>query len=174
MEIPPPFLTPRRFPAESEDPALKPPARFVAVRIPKGKVGFSITFGSTEGNASNEAMREVVRRIIMMDVSWSLEKEISQNPILYPTIFNPNFRCGSRGNRHSKQSNPTDRAERDGQTLRRKNTTKSSVEDGVNSISRRPIAVIPRKYKIDSIQMATRHDRLNSSSLGRGQYNTRE
>jgi hypothetical protein len=168
-------LTPRRFPAESEDPALKPPARFVAVRIPTGKVGFTITFGSTEGNASNEAMREVVRRIIMMDDgSWSVEKEISQNPILYPTIFNPNFLRGSRGNRPSKQSNPTDRAKRDDQTSRTKKPRKSSVEDGVHSISRRPIALIPRKYKIDSIQMATRHDRLNSSSLGRGQYNTRE
>jgi hypothetical protein len=76
-------LTPRRFPAESEDPALKPPARFVAVRIPTGNVGFSIVFGSTEGNASNEAMREVVRRIIMMDdVSLSVEKEIPESDIL--------------------------------------------------------------------------------------------
>ena len=60
--IPPPFLTPRRFPAESDDPALKPPARLVAVRMPIGNVGFCID-GKT---VFNVAMIAVACRIIIL------------------------------------------------------------------------------------------------------------
>jgi hypothetical protein len=65
METPPPTFTPRRFPAESDDPALKPPPRLVAVRIPRGAVGLCCTFGSTDGRGRNELRKEVVCRIIM-------------------------------------------------------------------------------------------------------------
>ena len=67
MEIPPPTFTPRRFPAESDDPALNPPARFVAVRIPRGRVGLCTTFGSTEGGVMSELSKNLVCRIIIMN-----------------------------------------------------------------------------------------------------------
>lgn len=70
--IPPPTFTPRRFPAESEDPALNPPARFVAVRIPSGRVGLCTTFGSTEGRVMSELSNDLVCRIIMMNRCLSL------------------------------------------------------------------------------------------------------
>ena len=65
--VPPPTFTPRRFPAESEDPALNPPARFVAVRIPRGRVGLCTTLGSTDGSVMNELNNALVCRIIIMD-----------------------------------------------------------------------------------------------------------
>lgn len=61
-EIPPFTFTPRRFPAESDDPALNPPARFVAVRIESGRVGLCIT----SDGILNELKNDVVCRIIMM------------------------------------------------------------------------------------------------------------
>jgi hypothetical protein len=64
--IPPPTLTPRRFPAESEEPALKPPARFVAVRIPSGRVGLTKGFGIADGRESNEVINEGLCRIIIV------------------------------------------------------------------------------------------------------------
>src|SRR5437762_1451301 len=60
--VPPFTFTPRRFPAESDDPALNPPARFVAVRIERSKVGLCII---SDGKV-NELKNEVVCRIIMM------------------------------------------------------------------------------------------------------------
>ena len=65
--LPPFTFIPRRFPAESGDPALNPPARFVAVRIPIGRVGLSITFGRRDGMERNEVINELVGRIIMMN-----------------------------------------------------------------------------------------------------------
>jgi hypothetical protein len=72
MSLLPPFLTPRRFPAESDDPALNPPVRFVAVRIPRGKVGLCNTFGSAEAREKKELMNEAACRIIILgsNVSW--------------------------------------------------------------------------------------------------------
>ena len=71
--VPPPTFTPRRFPAESEDPALNPPARFVAVRIPMGRVGLCTIFGSTDGRVMSELSNNLVCRIIIMnDVRLSL------------------------------------------------------------------------------------------------------
>jgi hypothetical protein len=65
--VPPPTFTPRRFPAESEDPALNPPARFVAVRIPIGRVGLYTIFGSTDGRVMSELSNNLVGRIIIMN-----------------------------------------------------------------------------------------------------------
>lgn len=63
----PPFLTPRRFPAESDDPALNPPVRFVAVRIARFKVGLRSIFGSAEVRERNELMNEVACRNIILE-----------------------------------------------------------------------------------------------------------
>jgi hypothetical protein len=62
----PPFFTPLRFPAESDDPALNPPDRLVAVRIPSGKVGLSSIFGSAEVREKNELMNEAACCIIIL------------------------------------------------------------------------------------------------------------
>ena len=73
-EIPPFTFTPRRFPAESDDPALNPPARFVAVRIERGRVGLCIM---SDGRV-NELKNEVVCRIIMMQQVLSLDPDSHQ------------------------------------------------------------------------------------------------
>ena len=61
-ELPPPTFTPRRLPAESGEPALKPPARFVAVRMPSVTIGLWTTRDGRESAAKNE----VVSRLIMV------------------------------------------------------------------------------------------------------------
>jgi hypothetical protein len=67
--VPPPTFTPRRFPAESDDPALNPPARFVAVRIPRGTVGLYSTFNNNDGRAVTELTNNLVCRIIIINQS---------------------------------------------------------------------------------------------------------
>jgi hypothetical protein len=63
--IPPFFLTPRRFPAESEEPALKLPARFVAVRTPRGSVGLRRIWGRAVGTEGRALRKDSVGRIVI-------------------------------------------------------------------------------------------------------------
>ena len=58
----PNFLRPRRLPAGSLEPAEKPPERFVAVRIPIGRVGLQLNVFRREGE---EAKRRKGCRIII-------------------------------------------------------------------------------------------------------------
>jgi len=63
--VPPFFLTPRRLPAESWDPAVKLPDRLVAVRTPRGSVGLRIIWGRAVGTEAGALRKDSVARIVM-------------------------------------------------------------------------------------------------------------
>lgn len=86
---------------------MNPPARFVAVRIPRGSVGLC-SFGRIDGRGTNDLENEVVCRIIIIQCrSQDLRILSVIYLILCPGICNPKFTLisfgGSRGNA-SKQS----------------------------------------------------------------------
>jgi len=68
-KVPPFFLTPRRFPAESWEPALKLPDRFVAVRTPRGSVGLRIIWGRAVGTVARALRKDSVGRTVIT-VVW--------------------------------------------------------------------------------------------------------
>ena len=69
---------------------MNPPARFVAVRIPRGKVGLC-SFGRIEGIERNDLENEDVCRIIMIDLRLKSNFDSEGCLISCPKIFNPTF-----------------------------------------------------------------------------------